>query len=90
MLYLLKSGEAKNRVQVARLLGVDRTSVGTWLHAYETGGLEKMLQRGYAPGREPILTEEQQTLLLEELRKPEGFTSYVEIQKYIADTFGIK
>ncbi len=90
MLYLLKSGEAKNRVQVARLLGVDRTSVGTWLQAYETGGLEKMLQRGYAPGREPILTEEQQTLLLEELRKPEGFTSYVEIQKYIADTFGIK
>ncbi len=90
MLYLLKSGEAKNRVQVARLLGVDRTSVGTWLQAYETGGLEKMLQRGYAPGREPILTEEQQTLLLEELRKPEGFTSYVEIQKYIADTFGVK
>ena len=61
-LYLLKSGVAKNRLQVADLLGVHRLSVGDWLSAYETGGLEKLLQRGYAPGRRPILTEEQQTL----------------------------
>ena len=53
-LYLLKSGEAKNRVQVASLLGVDRTSVGSWLSAYETGGLEKLLQRGYAPGAKSL------------------------------------
>ena len=89
-LYLLKSGTAKNRIEVAKTLGVDRTSVGTWLAAYETGGLEKLLQRGYAPGRIPILTEEQQTLLRRELEKPEGFSSYVQIQEYIADTFGVK
>jgi len=59
-LSLLKSGEAKNRIQVASLLGVDRTSVGNWLNAYETGGLQKLLHRRYAPGRTPILTEEQQ------------------------------
>ena len=90
MLYLLKSGQAKNRVQVAALLGVDRTSVGNWLRAYETGGLEKLLERGYAPGRTPLLTETQQTALLRELQKPEGFASYVQIQEYIADTFGVK
>ena len=89
-LYLLKSGVAKNRLQVADLLGVHRLSVGDWLSAYETGGLEKLLQRGYAPGRTPILTEEQQTLLRKELQKPEGFSSYVQIQEYIADTFGVK
>ena len=89
-LYLLKSGEAKNRLQVASLLGVDRTSVGTWLCAYETGGLEKLLQRRYAPGRTPILTEAQQAVLLRELQKPEGFSSYVQIQAYIAETFGVK
>ena len=89
-LYLLKSGQAKNRVEVAELLGVDRMSVGHWLATYETGGLEKLLERGYAPGRLPILTEQQQEVLRSELQKPEGFQSYVEIQQYIAETFGIK
>ena len=49
VLYLLKSGQAKTRLEVAGLLGVDRGSVDTWLEAYETGGLEKLLKRGYAP-----------------------------------------
>ena len=46
VLYLLKSGQAKTRLEVAKLLGVDRGSVGTWLSAYETGGLENLLKRG--------------------------------------------
>ena len=71
-LYLLKSGEAKNRVQVAKRLGVDRMSVGQWLSAYETGGLEKLLERGYAPGRVSILTEQQQAILLN-FRNPKVF-----------------
>ena len=89
-LYLLKSGQAKNRVQVAELLGVDRMSVGHWLSAYETGGLEKLLERRYAPGRIPSLTEAQQAILRRELEKPQGFHSYVQIQEYIAETFGVK
>ena len=89
-LYLLKSGQAKNRLQVAERLGVDRMSVGRWLRAYETGGLEKLLERGYAPGRVPILTEEQQTVLRSELQKPEGFSSYGQIQAYIADALGVE
>lgn len=74
-LYLLRSGEAKNRKQVANLLGVDRMSVGHWLKAYETGGIAKLLERGYAPGHFPILTEEQQAVLRRALEKPEGFKS---------------
>ena len=89
-LYLLKSGAAKNRKQVAGLLSVDRMSVGNWLRVYETGGLGKLLERGYAPGRLPSLTDEQQALLRSELQNPEGFRSYVEIQQYIADPFGVK
>ena len=53
-LYLLRSGQAKNRKQVADLLGVHRLSVGHWLQAYETGGLQKLLKRGSAPGRGPV------------------------------------
>ena len=89
-LYLLKSGTAKNRVEVAKILGVDRTSVGTWLAAYETGGLQKLLKRGYAPGRVPILTQTQQNALRKALEKPEGFHSYVQVQEYIAQTFGVE
>ena len=89
-LYLLKSGQAKTRIQVAESLGSNRVSVGHWLDAYETGGLEKLLQRGYAPGRTPLLTEAQQEVLRRALEKPEGFHSYVEIQQYIADAFGVK
>lgn len=58
-LYPLKSKQAKNRVQVAALLGVDRISIGHWLASYETGELERLLERGYAPGCLPTLTEEQ-------------------------------
>ena len=89
-LYLLRSGQAKNRTQVAELLGVHRISVGQWLAAYETGGLETLLERRYAPGRVPALTKEQRADLRAALQKPEGFQSYVRIQEYIADTFGVQ
>ena len=90
MLYLLRSGHAKNRKQVAELIGVHRISVGQWLATYETEGLEKLLERQYAPGRVSALNEAQQAALRAALEKPEGFQSYVEIQAYIADTFGVE
>ena len=89
-LYLLQSGKAKNRTQVAELLSVHRISVGHWLETYETEGLEKLLKRRYAPGHLPLLTEEQRDVLRAELQKPEGFSSYVQIQQYITDTFGVE
>ncbi len=89
MLYHLQSGQAKNRKQVADLLGVHRTTIGNWLSSYETGGLEKLLERRYPPGAVPALTEEQRDILRSELQKPHGFISYGEIQQYIADTFGV-
>ena len=89
-LYLLKSGAAKNRTQVADLLGVHRLSVGAWLSVYETGGLEEMLKRGSAPGATPILTEAQKERLREELETPQGFSSYGQIVEFIDKTFNIK
>ena len=89
-LYLLRSGQAKNRKQVAELIASNRISVGQWLTLYETHGLEKLLERRYAPGRVPALSEQQQEQLRAELQKPEGFQSYGQIQEYIADTFGVE
>ncbi len=74
VLYLLKSGQAKTRLEVAKLLGVDRGSVGTWLAAYETGGLENLLKRGYAPGRARSLLKHNKTSYVKNLRTLRGFT----------------
>ena len=41
--YLLQSGGAKNRKQVADLIRVNRKTVGQWLDAYQAGGIEQML-----------------------------------------------
>lgn len=40
MLYLLVSGQARTRQQVASLLGVSRNTVGHWLASYEMGGFQ--------------------------------------------------
>jgi len=37
MLYLLKSGQSKNRTSVANMLSKHRTTIGTWLLTYENG-----------------------------------------------------
>ena len=58
-LYLLQSGLARHRKQVATLIGVSRETVGHWLNAYEDGGIEQMLHRSSPPGRPPLLSEAQ-------------------------------
>jgi hypothetical protein len=42
-LYLLASGQARFRGDVARLPGVDRNTVGRWLDQYAQGGLPALL-----------------------------------------------
>lgn len=88
-LYLLKSGQATNRKQVADLIGVNRETVGQWLTAYEDGGIQQMLTRSYSPGRPPLLGEEQSQNLKAELDKPSGFSSYGQIQQFIASTYDV-
>ena len=90
MLYLYRSGQAKTRKQAAEMIGVHRKTVGDWLATYSSGGLDALLERAYSTGRPPELTKEQQELLLSELQKPEGFSSYQQITDYIEETFGVK
>ena len=89
-LYLLQSGEAKNRQQVAALIGVNRKTVGHWLDAYQAGGIDQMLYRRYPPGRSPLLSTAQLQALRAELDKPCGFSSYGAIQQFIASTYQVE
>jgi Homeodomain-like domain len=53
MLYLLVSGQAHTRRDVAQLLGVHRNTIGHWLARDVTGGLETLLDL-YVPAGKPL------------------------------------
>ena len=89
VLYLLKSGQAQQRQQVAALVGVSRNSVGAWLAAYAAGGLSALLHVKPLPGKRPALTTEQLARLTEALAQPAGFASYGAVQQWIADELGV-
>jgi len=89
MLYLLKSGQAHQRQQVASLVGVHRNSIGDWLDVYAAEGLEAMLSVKPLPGKRPALTSEQLARLTEALKRPEGFASYGAVQQWIEAELGV-
>lgn len=89
MLYLLKSGQAKNRTEVGQLLGVSRRTVGEWLERYKKQGLERLLQLDTHTNRAYSLTKDQEAQLRQKLSEPEGLPSYSAIQVWINKTFGL-
>ncbi|MGG3978362.1 helix-turn-helix domain-containing protein, partial [Geobacillus stearothermophilus] len=46
--------------EVASMVNVCRQTVSHYVSLFNEGGLELLLHRDFAPGREPFLTEEQQ------------------------------
>ncbi len=90
MLYLLASGQARRRGQVADLLGLDRNTIGRWLTRYRQGGLPALLDIYVPAGKTPALRPEQLEQLRQRLAQPEGFASYGEIQQWIATSLGVQ
>ena len=83
-LYLLASGQATSRIALAALLAVHRHTIGAWLRQYEAGGLAALLTIKKAPGKRSALTPAVLAQLQQRLAQPRGFTSYGEIQRYLA------
>jgi transposase len=83
-LYLLATGQATSRVQVADLLVVHRHTVRAWLATYERGGLTALLTVKKPPGKAGVLSAAVRAKLQTRLREPRGFGSYGEIQQYLA------
>src|SRR3712207_4775620 len=88
-LYLLASGQARFRTHVARLLGVDRNTVGRWLDRYAQGGLAALLELYVPPGKAPALQPDHVAQLQQALAHRQGFGSYAEARQWIQDTFGV-
>jgi transposase len=85
-LYLVVSGHARSRQELAALLGVHRHSVAAWLEAYATGGVEKMLryQVPQPPSRQRI-TPTALAALQERLKNPRGFAGYAQLRTWLAE-----
>lgn len=85
-LYLVASGQAPHRKDVAKLLGVYRHSVAAWFAAYAAGGMEQALQYDVPrPARARRMTETALTALKTQLQTPAGFPSYGHIRTWLAE-----
>jgi transposase len=85
-LYLAASGQARQRQEIAALLGVHRHSVAAWFRAYTEGGLERALS--YQVPLPPVhqrITTTALTALKEKLHDPHGFAGYHQIRVWLAE-----
>ena len=90
MLYLLASGQARDRQEVASLLGVHRNTIGRWLALYAAKGLDALLAT-YVPAGKPVSLAPAVLASLEQaLRRPEGFASYEALRQWVAQTHHVQ
>ncbi|MED4906480.1 helix-turn-helix domain-containing protein [Parageobacillus thermoglucosidasius] len=72
--------------EVASMVNVCRQTVSHYVSLFNEGGLEILLHRDFAPGREPFLTEEQQ----EEIKQLVLTTTPVELGWDVASAWNTK
>ncbi len=89
MLYLLASGQACTRQQVASLLGVSRNTVGHWLASYELGRLSTLLTIYIAPGKSVSLAPDVLAGIEQALQQPAGFASYEDLRQWVERTYHV-
>lgn len=89
LLYLLKSKQASTVDSASSLLGRHRVTVQTWLKRYRQGGLDALLERKVAPGRQHSIPQWAQDALRKRLNEREGFNSYGEICQWLQTQLGI-
>lgn len=90
LLYLLASGQARSRQEVAHLLGVHRNTISRWLAIYAAGGLATLLDT-YVPAGKPVsLAPEVLASLEQALHRPEGFASYEALRQWVQRTHGVE
>jgi transposase len=90
MRYLLASGQAHERQEVARLLGVPRNTIGRWLALYAAGGLDPLLATYVPPGKPVSLAPDVLASLEQALHRPEGFASYEALRQWVRRTHGVE
>lgn len=91
-LVLVASQEVSTREEIARRLALHRTTVCRWLRVYQREGLGGLLSIGEAgaPSGTPRLSPAIAEALQQRLNDPRGFSSYVEVQQWLDDEYGLR
>ena len=89
-LYLLKSDQCQQIIEIAKIIGRSRSTIHRWLHDYQQGGLAQLIGPGKKPGRKPKIPDWAIAKLEKRLQQPRGFKSYLEIQQWLESECGIK
>jgi transposase len=91
LLALLKSGQVTTRRQAAVHLAVHRNTITTWLQTYRHGGLDALLtpKAPGAPAGQKSLPAAVFAHLQARLATSTGFVSYLEVQRWLHDEFGL-
>jgi transposase len=90
MLYLLASGRAQTRLEVAQLLGVHRNTIGHWLRRYEGGGLAALLDIHIPAGKPLSLPPEVLAAIEQALQQPAGFASYEALRQWVRQAYHLE
>ena len=90
MLYLVVSGQAHTRQDLAQLLGLSRTTVSRWLVRYQTGGVAALLDIYVPAGKPSSLSADILASIEQALHQPEGFASYHDLQQWVEQTHGVR
>ena len=90
MLYLLASGQAPSRQDVAQRLGVHRQTIGRWLAIDGAGGVPALWATDVPAGTAVSLAPAILASLEEALRRPEGFASYEALRQWVRRTHGVE
>ncbi len=89
-IYWLKTHTVETVKQIAIMLGRNRVTVQKWLRKYRTGGINLLLEpKKNVGGRPTSIPPDVIEKLKEELKNPEGFESYGEIQLWLTTCFNI-
>jgi transposase len=89
MLYLLTTGQAKNRTEVSEMIGVSTKTIGKWINKYESGGVKGVLKTKARGGTKSSLPKEVIEAMKEQLSQPEGFLSYNQLKSWVEEKFAI-
>lgn len=91
VLYWLKQDNAPSISTIATAVGKHRNTVQTWLSVYRDGGIEAMLAIKKATGRVRVIPVWAEAALAKRLQEANhGFSSYGQVQQWLAETLGIE
>jgi DNA-binding CsgD family transcriptional regulator len=90
MLYLLRTGQARNRKEVARVLGINRDTAGDWLAKYESGGIDGLVEIGRSAGATPSISETVIAGIRSKLNEQEGLAGFRDLHKWVEQTYGLQ